>query len=91
MNKLSLDAVKRRARLVEEAWDYVAGFVALPTNRSQRDLWTRLMRNRIRQVGSTYDLALFPNGPFGYIKAIVDEGILMNRKGVKCCIKSSGQ
>ena len=81
LEKLSLDAAKRRASIVEEAWDYVAGFVALPKNKSQRDLWTRLMRNRIRQRASMYDLGLFPQGPFEYVKQIVDEGIFMNRKG----------
>ena len=80
MSLLDKQYAEKRLRIMEQAWDKVAASrIALPKNRSQRDMWTRLMRSYIRQMCSLSDLECFPKGPFEYVKAIVDNGVFMDR------------
>jgi len=81
---LDKDHAKKRLRIMREAWDDVlSSGIALPKNKSQRDMWTRLMRIHIRHSCSLSELEVFPRGPWEYAKEIVDNGIFM-RGGDYC-------
>jgi hypothetical protein len=77
-NILDKDHAKKRLRIMREAWDDVlSSRIALPRNKSQRDMWTRLMRIHIQHSCSLTELECFPKGPWEYVKHVVDEGIFM--------------
>lgn len=75
---------KKRLRIMKEAWDSVlSSGVALPKSKSQKDMWIRLMRIHIQKSCSLIDLEVFPKGPWGYLKEIVDNGLFLYG-GDKC-------
>lgn len=80
MNLLDLEYARKRLQIMREAWDDVlSSGIALPKNRSQKDMWTRLMRIHIRHSCSLRELEVFPKGPWEYVKHAVDEGVFMER------------
>lgn len=80
MSLLDREHARKRLQIMEEAWDDVLSLrIPLPKSRSQKDLWTRLMRTHIRHTCSLRELEVFPKGPWEYVKEVVDNGVFMER------------
>jgi hypothetical protein len=81
---LDREAGQKRLRIMKEAWNSVLlSGLALPKSKSQKDMWIRLMRIHIRGSCSLADLEVFPKGPWGYLKEVVDNGLFLYG-GDKC-------
>lgn len=79
MSLLETEHARKRLQIMREAWDDVLSLrISLPKTKSQKDLWTRLMRTHIRHSCSLRELECFPKGPWEYVKHVVDEGVFMN-------------
>jgi hypothetical protein len=83
LSLLDREHARKRLQIMEEAWDDVLSLrIPLPKSRSQKDLWTRLMRTHIRHTCSLRELEVFPKGPWEYVKEVVDNGVFMDRRKV---------
>ena len=81
---LDRESGQKRLRIMKEAWNSVLlSGLALPKSKSQKDMWIRLMRIHIRKTCTMHDLEVFPKGPWGYLKEVVDNGLFLYG-GDKC-------
>ena len=75
---LNRESGQKRLRIMKEAWNSVLlSGLALPKSKSQKDMWIRLMRIHIRKTCTMHDLEVFPKGPWGYLKEVVDNGLFL--------------